>query len=296
MTQSALTPEPRVSRAPSSTAPPGTQITARSTLTGSSRDRRVAGDTADRVAAAVDGIDRADEVGGQDVPEQLPADRSAAGRGSDHGDRGRCEERLQRSSDRDVIATVGDRRRCRSGRGGRPRSRRPAACERSRTRLRRTRGASRRSVAAPPRRARRCRPRQHALRDARAAECRFRGRVARPRPRMRPLLDAGRASRTYVASATGPHATIRDRRARRAASHASASRSRVRPQPSSSRRSSCRGSGDTGCRTRGRRRSRSGRPRPRRSGPASAESSRRGERRLRPSARVGPGSGHRSPP
>ena len=93
MTQSARTPVASASRAASSTEAPGTQITARSTVAGKSRRPCVAGDAADRLAAAVDGVDRAGEIGLEHVAEQLAADRPAAWRGADHGDRTRLEER-----------------------------------------------------------------------------------------------------------------------------------------------------------------------------------------------------------
>ena len=64
-------------RAASSTRSPGTQMIARSTVSGTS-PTRVAGDAADRLARAVDGIGGAGEVGLKDVAEELAADRAAS--------------------------------------------------------------------------------------------------------------------------------------------------------------------------------------------------------------------------
>ena len=60
----------------------------------------------DRLPVPVHGVRRALEVGREDVPEQLAADRTAAARRADHRDAGRLEERAQRGDDRHVVAPV----------------------------------------------------------------------------------------------------------------------------------------------------------------------------------------------
>ena len=79
-------------------------MTARSTRSAISPTARVAVDAGHGVAFAVDGIRRAGEVRGEDVAEQLSADRAAALRGADDCDRARPEERLERRAHRDVVA------------------------------------------------------------------------------------------------------------------------------------------------------------------------------------------------
>ena len=54
----------------------------------------------------VDGIGGPGEVGGEDVAEELAADRAAAARGADHGDRPRLEEGRSEAVDGDVVALV----------------------------------------------------------------------------------------------------------------------------------------------------------------------------------------------
>ena len=188
-------------------------------------------------------------------------------------------QRLQRDRDGRRPSTT------RSGRGGRPRSRRPAACARSRSRRRRTRGASRRSVG------RTSATSSSMPAEAACAARRSSSRVPIPRPcRSSATANAtsarcGSCSRTYVASATG-------RTCPSGSASSPSSEPRVVPvglertrNRLSSRPSSCRENGGNDYRTRVRGRSRSGGPRPRRSALAGAESSRRGERRPRSSAR-----------
>src|SRR5262249_52938306 len=66
--------------------------------------RAVAVDAGDRVAVAVHRVDGTGEIAGEDVAEELAADRAAALRGSDDGNGVRLEERLERRPHRDVIA------------------------------------------------------------------------------------------------------------------------------------------------------------------------------------------------
>src|SRR5919204_769767 len=83
---------------------------------GNVRDRRVGGHAAHRLAVPVDRVGGAGEVRCEDVAKQLPADRPAPARGTDHGHRPGLEERAQRSGDREVVALVDARlvplRRC----------------------------------------------------------------------------------------------------------------------------------------------------------------------------------------
>ena len=106
MTQSAFTPVEAPTRAASSTCSPGTQMTARSTRPGTSSIVRIPGHAADRLGTAVDRVRGSGEVGGQDVAEELAADRAATRRRADDRDRARREERPQRCRDRDVVALV----------------------------------------------------------------------------------------------------------------------------------------------------------------------------------------------
>src|SRR6185369_14618689 len=69
-------------------------------------DRAVAADASDGLPFTVDRVGSAPEVGGKHVAEELAADRAAAPRGADHGDRGRREERSQRGGDGQVVALV----------------------------------------------------------------------------------------------------------------------------------------------------------------------------------------------
>ncbi len=69
-------------------------------------DRAVGPHAGDRLALEVDRIGGAVEVGVEDVAEELAADRAAAARGADHGDRGRLEERSQRVDDGGVVARL----------------------------------------------------------------------------------------------------------------------------------------------------------------------------------------------
>ena len=62
---------------------------------GQVRHRFVGGHTADRLGISVDRIGGADEIRCENVPEELAADRAAATRGADHGDRLRLEERTE---------------------------------------------------------------------------------------------------------------------------------------------------------------------------------------------------------
>ena len=68
------------------------------------RHRAVAVDAGDGVAVAVHRVHGAGEVAGEDVAEELAADRAAALRGADDGDGARPEERLERGAHRDVVA------------------------------------------------------------------------------------------------------------------------------------------------------------------------------------------------
>lgn len=61
-------------------------------------------DTGNGVPVPVHGIGGAREVAGENVAEQLAADRAAARRGSEHRDRARPEEGLERRANRDVVA------------------------------------------------------------------------------------------------------------------------------------------------------------------------------------------------
>ena len=66
--------------------------------------RAVAVDAGDGVALPVHRVHRAGEVAGEDVAEQLAADRAAAPRRADDRDRPRPEERLERGPHGDVVA------------------------------------------------------------------------------------------------------------------------------------------------------------------------------------------------
>ena len=106
MTQSARTPASSAASAASSTAPPGRRSTARSTGSGIVGDRAVAAHAGDGLAVAVDRIRGAGELAGEDVAEELAADRAAPARRADDGDRLRLEERAQRRDDGDVVARL----------------------------------------------------------------------------------------------------------------------------------------------------------------------------------------------
>ena len=69
-------------------------------------DRAVGADAGDRLAVAVDRVGGAGEVAGEDVAEQLAADRAAPLGGADDGDAPGLEERLERGDDRLVVARV----------------------------------------------------------------------------------------------------------------------------------------------------------------------------------------------
>ena len=79
-------------------------MTARSTASAISPTRAVAVDAGDGVALAVDRVHGAGEVAGEDVAEQLAADRAAALRRAHDGDGARLEEGLERGAHRDVVA------------------------------------------------------------------------------------------------------------------------------------------------------------------------------------------------
>ena len=66
-------------------------------------NRRVRADAGDRLPFEVDGKRGADEIGFEDVAEELAADRAAPPRGADHHDRGGGEERAQRGDDGGVV-------------------------------------------------------------------------------------------------------------------------------------------------------------------------------------------------
>jgi hypothetical protein len=108
MTQSALTPLP---------APPGRVEHERARQADHNKvhhighvgDRRIRTYAADRLAVAVDRVRRADEVGSEQVPEELTADRATPPRRADHGDRARLEERAERGGHREVVALVDPR-------------------------------------------------------------------------------------------------------------------------------------------------------------------------------------------
>ena len=69
-------------------------------------ERPVAAHGAHRLAAAVDRVRGAAEAAGEDVAEQLAADRPPSRRRTDDGDGARREERCQRGDDADVVAFV----------------------------------------------------------------------------------------------------------------------------------------------------------------------------------------------
>ena len=69
-------------------------------------DRAVGADPGDGLAGAVDRVGGAGEPSCEDVAEQLAADRAAARRGTDHGNRRRLEERSQRGGHGDVVTLV----------------------------------------------------------------------------------------------------------------------------------------------------------------------------------------------
>ena len=69
-------------------------------------DGAVATYPCDGLAVAVDGVRRARELAVQDVAKELPADRAAAGRGAEDGDRLRLEERAQRRDHGRVVACL----------------------------------------------------------------------------------------------------------------------------------------------------------------------------------------------
>ena len=67
-------------------------------------DRLVAANAGDRLAVAVHGVGGAREVPGEDVAEELAADRAASLGGADDGDAPRLEEGSERRDDRLVVA------------------------------------------------------------------------------------------------------------------------------------------------------------------------------------------------
>ena len=69
-------------------------------------DGSVRAHAGDRLSAQVDGIGRTGEVGGEDVSEELAADRAAAARSTDHGDRPRLEEGAEGGGHGEVVALV----------------------------------------------------------------------------------------------------------------------------------------------------------------------------------------------
>ena len=69
-------------------------------------DRGVGAHARDRLGVRVDRMRGPCEVAGQDVAEQLAADRAAPRRGADHGHARRREERRQRGGDGQVVAAV----------------------------------------------------------------------------------------------------------------------------------------------------------------------------------------------
>ena len=91
-------------------------------------ERSEAADAADGLAVAVDRVGGALEVGGEDVAEQLAADRPSPVRRADDGQRARLEERPQRGGDGAVVALVHARPE-RLGRGDRERDLDLAAVE-----------------------------------------------------------------------------------------------------------------------------------------------------------------------
>ena len=99
-------PSPSPPRPAASTASAGRQMTARSTGSGIVGDRGVGPDAGDRRCLRVDRVGDAAEVRVEDVAEELAADRAAARRGADDGDRPRREERRERGGDGDVVALV----------------------------------------------------------------------------------------------------------------------------------------------------------------------------------------------
>ena len=109
MTHSERVPERSASSAAGITRSPGRQITQRSIWSPISSSDAVGAHPGDGLTRAVDGIRGAGEPAGEDVAEQLAADRAAPCRGADHGDGPRLEERAQRRGHRDVVALVDSR-------------------------------------------------------------------------------------------------------------------------------------------------------------------------------------------
>ena len=128
MTTSARTPASSASSAASSTFSPGTQMTREVDVARGSRRRgRSPCTPATESPLRLTGYDGAGEVGGEDVAEELAADRAAPLRRADDRDRARPEERLERGAHGGVVAR-GDllavaRWSARSGTGPRPRRR-----------------------------------------------------------------------------------------------------------------------------------------------------------------------------
>ena len=187
-TQRARVPCSSASRATSSTPAAGTQITARSTGSGSSAVERTAATPPTACPRSVHRVGAPGEATLDEIAEHRGPDRSGPGRRADHGNALGSEERLERRDDALVVAAV-DVLAVALGRRDRehaPRPSRPRASASRRSRHPRRRRAWRGSRPGPPPRSSRCRPTRPWRRAARAAACRRPSPAARPRPRTRP--------------------------------------------------------------------------------------------------------------
>ena len=135
MTQSDRVPERSASSAAPITSSPGKADHAEVDRVADLLERAVGAHAGNRLAGAVDRVGGAREPAGEDVAEQLAADRAAPRGGADHGNRAGLEERPQRGGDCDVVALVDpcadSSRSPRSGTAPRPRRRRACGSARS---------------------------------------------------------------------------------------------------------------------------------------------------------------------
>jgi len=107
MTTRPRTPaSPHCARRRRTTALAGTAITARSGTSGQIEDGRVGAHRLHRCRRWVYGVDNTLEVAGEDVVEDLAADRPAAARRADHGDCARCEHEVDCSDAGDLLAAA----------------------------------------------------------------------------------------------------------------------------------------------------------------------------------------------
>ena len=176
-------------------------------------DRRVRAHAGDRLAAAVDGVGGAGEVRGEDVAEELAADRAAARRRADHGDASRARRTARSDAATATWSRSSTRARNRSvGAIGKRTSTSPPSSVRDdlEARVAEDREHRARSRAAPRRRTLDPDLARRARRAARAAASPRRGPAARPRRRTRPRRRPDRAAARSSASAT----TSRRRRVR----------------------------------------------------------------------------------